>query len=164
MNTAARLVTGTRKFDHITPVLQYRHWHPIESRCKIKILLLVYKCLYGLAPSYWSKRLSLKPNRGLRSDDKLVLNVPITKLKKQKHMVIVVSQLQGPISGINSPVILGSPSKVMFLKGLWRHIFSKMHLTYSFILVMSYIYILYIHILTMHAISISPIFYFLYTF
>ena len=81
MNTAARLVTRTRKFDHITPVLQDLHWLPIESRSKFKILLLVYKCLYGLAPSYLSKRLSLKPNRGLRSDDKLVLNVPTTKLK-----------------------------------------------------------------------------------
>ena len=39
-----------------------------------------------------------------------------------------------------------------------------MYLTYSFILVMSYSYIFYIHILTMHAISISPIFYILYTF
>ena len=56
-NTAARLVTRTRKFDHITPVLQDLHWLPIESRSKFKILLLVYKCLYGLAPSYLSKRL-----------------------------------------------------------------------------------------------------------
>ena len=85
MNTAARLVTRTRKFDHITPVLQDFHWLPIESRSKFKILLLVYKCLYGLAPSYLSKRLSLKPNRGLRSDDKLVLNVPTTKPKTKTY-------------------------------------------------------------------------------
>ena len=85
MNTAARLVTRTRKFDHITPVLHDLHWLPIESRSKFKILLLVYKCLYGLAPRYLSKRLSLKPNRGLRSDDKLVLNVPTTKLKTKTY-------------------------------------------------------------------------------
>ena len=85
MNTAARLFTRTRKFDHITPVLHDLHWLPIESRSKFKILLLVYKCLYGLAPSYLSKRLSLKPNRGLRSDDKLVLNVPTTKLKTKTY-------------------------------------------------------------------------------
>ena len=91
MNTAARLVTRTRKYDHIAPVLQDLHWLSIESRSKFKILLLVYKCLYGLAPSYLSKRLSLKPNRGLKLDDKLVLNVPTTKLK-QKPMVNVVSQ------------------------------------------------------------------------
>ena len=85
MNTAARLVTRTRKFDHITPVLQDLLWLPIVSRSKFKILLLVYKCLYGLAPSYLSKRLSLKPNRVLRSDDKLVLNVPTTKLKTKTY-------------------------------------------------------------------------------
>ena len=73
------------KFDHITPVLQDLHWLPIESRSKFKILLLVYECLYGLTPSYLSKRLSLKPYRGLRSDDKLVLNVPTTKLKTKTY-------------------------------------------------------------------------------
>ena len=83
--TATRLVTRTRKFDHITPVLQDLHWLPIKSRSKFKILLLVYKCLYGLAPSYLSKRLSLKLNPGLRSDDKLVLNVPTTKLKTKTY-------------------------------------------------------------------------------
>ena len=79
-------------------------------------------------------------------------------------MVIVVSQLPGLISGINFPVILDSPSQLMFLKGLWRRIFSKTYLAYSFIQVMSYIYIFYIHIVTMHAISISSTFYSFYTF
>ena len=57
-----------------------------------------------------------------------VLNVPTTKLK-QKLMVIVVSQLRALISGINFPVTLNSPSQLMISKGLWRHIFSKMHYT-----------------------------------
>ena len=55
----------------------------------------------------------------------------ILLLSKQKPIVIGVSQLWG-ISRINFPVILDSPSQLMFLKGLWRHVFSKMHLTYSF--------------------------------
>ena len=80
---------------------------------------------------------------------------------KHKPIVTIVSQLPDLIFGINYPVILHSPSQLMFLKGLWRHIVSKMHLTYSFIVVMPYIYIFYIHIVTMHAItciSISSIF------
>ena len=84
-------------------------------------------------------------------------NVPTTKLKT-KPMMIAVSQLRGLISAINFPVILDSLSQLMFLKGLWRHIFSKMHFTCSFIIVMSYVYFFYIHIVTMHAISISSIF------
>ena len=66
LNATARLVTRTINFDHITPVLQDFLWLPIESRSKFIILLLVYKCLYGQAPSYLPKKLALKPIRGLR--------------------------------------------------------------------------------------------------
>ena len=37
MKTAVRMVPGTRKFDHIIPVLQDPHWLPrIESRSKFR--------------------------------------------------------------------------------------------------------------------------------
>ena len=36
-NTAARLVTKTKKSDHITPVLRQLHWLPISSRIQYKI-------------------------------------------------------------------------------------------------------------------------------
>jgi hypothetical protein len=51
-NAAARLVTGLRKFDPITPTLRDLHWLPVRQRINYKITLLVYKCLNGLAPSY----------------------------------------------------------------------------------------------------------------
>ena len=51
-NSAARLVTGARKYDHITPVLQKLHWLPVKARIIFKICLIVYKCLHGLAPAY----------------------------------------------------------------------------------------------------------------
>ena len=85
-------------------------------------------------------------------------------VRKIIYLMIVVSQLPGLISGVIFPVMLDSQSQLVFLKVLWRHIFSKTHLTYSFIRLMSYIYIFYIHIVTMHAISISSTFYSLYTF
>ena len=117
MNTTTRLVTRTRKCDHITQVLQDLHWLPVESRSKLTVLLWVYKCLYGLVLSYLSKRLSLKPNRGLRTDDKLVLNGSTTKLKTKTYGDRCFL-FAGIISGINFPVILDSPSQSMFLKGL----------------------------------------------
>ena len=43
---------GTRKYDHITPVLQRLHWLPIRARIDFKILLLTYKALHNLAPEY----------------------------------------------------------------------------------------------------------------
>jgi len=36
-NAAARLVTGTRRSDHITPVLRQLHWLPVRQRVAFKI-------------------------------------------------------------------------------------------------------------------------------
>jgi len=52
-NAAAKLITGRRKFDHITPIILHElHWLPVRKRIVYKVALLVYKCLHGLAPSY----------------------------------------------------------------------------------------------------------------
>ena len=51
-NAAARMVTGTRKYDHITPALIELHWLPVRARIEFKILTIVYRCLHGTAPSY----------------------------------------------------------------------------------------------------------------
>ena len=48
-NAAARLVTGTPRFCHVTPLLFHLHWLPISYRIKFKILLLTFECLYGVA-------------------------------------------------------------------------------------------------------------------
>ena len=51
-NTAARIISRTRKFDHITPVMQNLHWLPVQYRTMFKILLLVFKSINGTAPCY----------------------------------------------------------------------------------------------------------------
>ena len=51
-NTATRIFTLTKKFDHITPVLIQLHWLPVHFRILFKVLLLVYKALNGMAPLY----------------------------------------------------------------------------------------------------------------
>ena len=38
-NAAARMLTRTRKFDHISPVLQRLHWLPVRYRIHFKLLL-----------------------------------------------------------------------------------------------------------------------------
>ena len=53
-NTAARLVTKSRKHEHITPILNSLHWLPVVNRIKFKILLLVFKIKHGFAPTYLS--------------------------------------------------------------------------------------------------------------
>jgi len=70
-NAAARLVTGAKKFDHITPVLRELHWLPIRQHITYKLSLLVYKCLHNAAPVYLSSDCvpvsSLAGRRQLRS-------------------------------------------------------------------------------------------------
>ena len=57
---AARLISLTRKFDHITPILRDNlHWLPVDQRIHFKILLLTYKAFHGIAPSYLSELISV---------------------------------------------------------------------------------------------------------
>ncbi len=44
-NAAARVLTRSRKYDHITQIFQSLHWLPIKFRISYKILLLAYKAL-----------------------------------------------------------------------------------------------------------------------
>jgi hypothetical protein len=52
-NTAARLVTGTPRTSHITPVLKELHWLPVHQRIRHKAACLTYKALNCTeAPDY----------------------------------------------------------------------------------------------------------------
>ena len=71
-NATARLVTGTRRCDHITPVLQQLHWLPVRQRVEFKLAVLVYKALNNLASPYLSDDCQLvviTGRRQLRSSD-----------------------------------------------------------------------------------------------
>ena len=92
LNSAARLVTLTKKRDHITPVLKNLHWLPVKERIHYKILLLTFKALHGLAPSYISELISVyKPKRTLRSSKELLLNTQPYNLKTYGYRCFSVS-------------------------------------------------------------------------
>ena len=77
LNTAARIITFTCKYDHITPVLVRLHWLPVFYRIRFKVLLLTYKALNDLSPEYISELLSKpKYTRYLRSQSQHLLSVP----------------------------------------------------------------------------------------
>ena len=81
-NSAARLITQTRKRDHITPILMHLHWLPVQFRIQYKILLLTFKSLHGLAPQYLADLITINcPTRSLRSSLGITLKVPRTRLK-----------------------------------------------------------------------------------
>ena len=69
LNSTARLVSLSRKADHITPLLIDLHWLPVEQRINFKVLLFTYKIVNGLAPSYLNDLLfPYVPRRALTVD------------------------------------------------------------------------------------------------
>jgi len=81
-NIAARIVTNTRKYDHIIPILQKLHWLPVRQRIHINILLITYKSITDMAPVYLCELISIrKSSRKLRSSSQILLQVPVCRLK-----------------------------------------------------------------------------------
>ena len=56
-NAAARLLSGVRKYQHISPTLAVLHWLPIRFCVDFKVLMITYKTLNGLEPQYLADRL-----------------------------------------------------------------------------------------------------------
>ena len=57
-NFAARVLTDTKKIDHISPVLQELGWPSIKDQPLVRDTIQVYKIVNGLAPLYMSSKLS----------------------------------------------------------------------------------------------------------
>ena len=55
ITTTARLITGMKKYDHITPVLKELHLLKIDERIEYKIALQMYKCLSNEALAYLTR-------------------------------------------------------------------------------------------------------------
>ena len=119
-NAAARLVTRTRKHDHITPVLKELHWLPVRYRIDYKILLLTYKALNDEGPEYL--RELLIPSKGLRSRERLELQKPATKLVNYGDRSFSKA---APVLWNSLPVELRkSKSTNTFKKNLKTHLFT----------------------------------------
>ena len=87
-NACARLLFKEQKFCHVTPLIYELHWLPIRYRIEFKILLITFKILNFVAPSYLSSLISLRlPSiYNLRnSSDKLLLSYPRFKSKATLH-------------------------------------------------------------------------------
>ncbi|MDW1542860.1 reverse transcriptase family protein [Vibrio sp. YT-17] len=113
-NAAARVLTGTKKQDHISPVLASLHWLPVKSRIEFKILLLTYKALNGQAPSYLRElTVSYYPTRTLRSENAGLLLVP--KVSKSRSGARAFSY-QAPLLWNHLPVTVREADTVSTFK------------------------------------------------
>ena len=56
-NAVARLLSGVRKYQHISPTLAALHWLPVRFCIDFKVLMMTYKALNGLGPRYLADHL-----------------------------------------------------------------------------------------------------------
>jgi hypothetical protein len=70
INLGARIVTGSKRSDNITPLLADLKWLSARKRLSMKLILMVFKCVRDLAPKYLVSILEqYKPQRATRSVD-----------------------------------------------------------------------------------------------
>ncbi len=122
-NSAARLLTRTRKWEHITPVLASLHWLPVRYRIDFKVLIFVYQSIHKYAPTYLSDLISIhQPSRMLRSANQIQLKVPRSRLKHRGDRAF---QVAGPNLWNSLPqYIRSAPTLSIFKHKLKDYFFS----------------------------------------
>ena len=67
-NSALRLIYGINRYDriHTTPIFMELHWLKIKERIVFKLLLIVYKCVAGVAPHDIAIMLDLQHSKRTR--------------------------------------------------------------------------------------------------
>ena len=83
LNAAAQLIYGVRRYDHVTPLLQQLHWLSVPERVTFKLCVMVYRCLHGIGPEYFSEDFKLvseiQSRQRLRSASSTDVVVPATR-------------------------------------------------------------------------------------
>ena len=57
-----KIVTNSRKFDHMTPLLHQLKWLPAKQSLCYRDAVLTYKCFSGLAPKYLVDKFTKRSN------------------------------------------------------------------------------------------------------
>jgi len=108
------VVTRTREYDHITPVLRDLHWLPVRQRIIFKQAMTVFKCILGLEPSYLSDDCilasSVAGRRHLRSANTrtLVLRRTKTAIGTTEFCCFLCCRMEQLTSGTSNAVLLST--------------------------------------------------------
>jgi len=79
-NFAALIITGTRKFDHITPALRDLRWLPVKQKLFFRDAVMAFKCMTGQAQRYLSDQLTTRlAVTGHVTRSCQLLNIPLYK-------------------------------------------------------------------------------------
>ena len=123
-NTAVRIITLCDKQDHITPHLKRLHWLPVPLRIDFKLLLITYKIVNGLAPSYLSELLTPRNiPRELRSSSTCNFKIPRARTTSygDRAFSIAAPQLWNELP----PEIRDASTLSLFKSKLKTHLFRK---------------------------------------
>ena len=66
-NFACRIISGARKFDHITPILKRLQWLPVRDQLNYRQAIMCFKCMTGSAPGYLTEQFIKRSNVSKRS-------------------------------------------------------------------------------------------------
>jgi len=129
LNAAARLIHRSPRYERITPLLRDLHWLWSLERIDLKLAVLVYWCLHGLAPHYVSdyfQHVAFSNRRWFCSSSSSLLLIRRTRL-------ITASDRAFPVAGSrlwNSlpHFVTSAPTLAVFRKRL------KTYLFFSFVL------------------------------
>ena len=85
-NFARKIVTNSRKFDHVTPLLRQLNWLPVKQLLYYRDSVLTYKCFKGLAPRHLvdklTKRSSINTCHTRKRD---LLHIPLYRTASGQH-------------------------------------------------------------------------------
>ena len=126
-NSAARLITGTKRREHISPILRDLHWLTVKDRIHFKILLLTYKAVHGHAPAYIRNLISFTTLKSLRSASQLALKPgPRSKTSSYGDRAFAVA---APKLWNNIPYNIRSAASIgQFKTQLKTFLFNKLYL------------------------------------
>ena len=104
-SASARLVYCAPKYCHITPSLWELHWLPVRLRIDFKILLITFKILQGLAPSYLMNLVSNLPasHYQLRRNDNGIL-LASSRFRTKKTMGDHAFMVAAPVLSNSLPL------------------------------------------------------------
>ena len=130
LNAAARVITGTRKFDRsLGQILHDQlHWLDVPDRVLFKLAVTVHQCLNGRAPPYLSEHCipvsSADTRRHLRSANRHLLAVPRVRLNTYGCLAFSVA---GPMTWNSLPDFIRDPasSTECFRRLLKTYLFAR---------------------------------------
>jgi len=79
-NFACKIITNSRKYDHVTPLLQELNWMTVKQHLQYRDAVMAFKCYNNLTPYYLTSKLRRRSdihNRRTRNCD--LLDTPLYK-------------------------------------------------------------------------------------